>query len=96
MEEAGSGLGSGGQGSVPSELQDAVLVSSQPMPEDSMKVKGHDFSEARLHLDTGNVVICVPHRTLTSRRCGRKAEEWTTMLCSVPTGPRGFRQPTLV
>jgi len=42
------GAGSGSQGSVPSELQDAVLVSSQPMPEDSIKVKGHDFSEARL------------------------------------------------
>ena len=30
---------------VPSELQDAVLVSSQPMPENSVQVSGHNFSE---------------------------------------------------
>ena len=53
------GAGSGSQGSVPSELQGAVLVSSQPMPEDSIKVKGHDFSEARF-LWTGNVVTVCP------------------------------------
>ena len=36
-----------GLGSVPSELQDAVLLKSEPMPADSIQVKGHDYSEAR-------------------------------------------------
>lgn len=54
------GAGSESRGNVPSELQDAVLLSSQPMPEDSVEVKGHDFSEARLLLETDNVETCVP------------------------------------
>ena len=41
-----SGSVSGGD-SIPSLLQEAVLCSSQPMPADSVQVKGHDFSEAR-------------------------------------------------
>ena len=32
---------------IPSELQQAVLLRSEPMPADSVQVKGHDFSEAR-------------------------------------------------
>ena len=40
------------QGSVPSELQEAVLLKSEPMPEDSVQVKGHDYSEARCTVET--------------------------------------------
>lgn len=39
------------KGSIPRELQEAVLLSSQPMPADSVQVKGHDYSEAR-HVQT--------------------------------------------
>ena len=35
-------------GSIPSELQEVVLLKSEPMPADSVQVKGHDYSEARL------------------------------------------------
>jgi hypothetical protein len=31
---------------IPNELQEAVLLRSEPMPADSVQVKGHDFSEA--------------------------------------------------
>jgi deoxyhypusine synthase len=30
---------------IPNELQEAVLLRSEPMPADSVQVKGHDFSE---------------------------------------------------
>ena len=39
------------KGSIPKELQEAVLLSSQPMPVDSVQVKGHDYSEARSRTD---------------------------------------------
>ena len=31
---------------IPNELQEVVLLRSEPMPADSVQVKGHDFSEA--------------------------------------------------
>ena len=42
-----SGDGGGSASYIPSELQEAVLLKSVPMPADSLEVKGHDFSEAR-------------------------------------------------
>ena len=37
---------------VPTDLQEAVLLRSEPMPADSVQVKGHDFSEARLFVES--------------------------------------------
>ena len=44
MTSASSGSESG-EIAVPSEVQNAVLVKSEPMPADSVQVRGHDFRE---------------------------------------------------
>ena len=55
-----SGDGGGSASYIPSELQEAVLLKSVPMPADSLEVKGHDFSEARapFHFETGCLCSC--------------------------------------
>ena len=49
--ESGSEREAAAPGNVPKELQDAVLVSSQQMPADSVTVRGHDFSEVLRNTD---------------------------------------------
>ena len=46
--------GGGAPGCVPSALQEAVLLKSEPMPEDSVQVKGHDYSEACCTVETSS------------------------------------------